>query len=333
MTESEKEPALDLLVVGAGPTGISIGAEAKRAGIERLLLLDRGALTASLLGFPTYMTFFTTRERMEIGGLPFTSPDVKPDRKQALAYYRAVVKHYSLPVATHEEVLEIARHGERFSVRCRSAGGERIRRARAVAIATGYFGNPRRLGVPGEDHPWIHSRYIDPFPHFDEDVVIVGGGNTAAETALELWRSGARVTIVHRGETLKPTLKYWLKPDVENRIAEGSIDALFGANVRSFGDRRVEVDQGGEPRTLRADAAYVLIGYRPESALLSSAGIELDDESLVPVFDEATGETNVAGLYVAGAIQAGLNTNRIFIDNSRDHSERIVAAVAARLGA
>lgn len=333
MTGPSSDPALDLLVVGAGPTGISLGAESIRAGIDRVLLVDRGPLTASLLGFPTYMTFFTTRERLEIGDLPFTSPDAKPDRKQALAYYRAVVRHYDIPVATHEEVVRIERRDDRFEVATRSADGELVRPARAVAIATGYFDNPRRLEVPGEDQSWVRCRYKDPYPHFDEHVVIVGGGNSAAEAALELWRSGARVTIVHRGPTLKQTIKYWLKPDIENRIAEGSIEALLGATVRSFDDHRVEIDRGDERLVLRADAAYVLIGYRPDSELLSRAGIELDPVGLVPTFDPESGETNVPGLYVAGAIRAGLDTNRIFIDNSRDHSVGIVRAVAARRAA
>jgi thioredoxin reductase (NADPH) len=327
---------LDLLVIGAGPTGIAIGAEARQAGFD-VLLVDRGPLTAAIQGYPTFMEFFTTRDRLEIAGIPFTIPEDKPTRRQALAYYRLVVERFGIPLALYEEVLGVEREGETFRVLSEKNGEVRERReyrARAVALATGYFGNPVRLGVPGEDLPWVHSRYREPYPHFAQDVVIVGAGNTAAEAALDLWRNGARVTLVHRGAQMKPGVKYWLKPDIENRIEEGSIAGRFETLVTAFvPGGGVEVLTPAGPDLLRADAAYVLVGYRPEADFERRCGVELDPVTLVPAFDPETCESNVPGLYVAGTIQAGRATDRIFIENSRDHGPKIVAHLKTRLAA
>ena len=331
MSESRDESQpLDLLVVGAGPTGIAIGAEARRAGLS-FLLVDRGPLVANLLAFPTFMRFFTTRDLLEVGGIPFAVPDDKPDRRQAITYYQSVARAYNLPLAPHEEVIGISPEKAVFSVRSRVQDGERTRRSKAVALATGYFQNPRRLGVEGEDQPWVSYRYFEPYAHFGERVVVVGGGNSAAETALELWRNGARVSLVHRGPTLKPSIKYWLKPDAENRIAEGSIEAHFSSTVARFGNHEVEIESPGGRRSLSADAVYILIGYTPEMELLRRSGVEVEDETLVPVCDVETCESNVKGLYLAGTLQAGRRTDKIFIENSRDHGVRIVAHLQSRL--
>lgn len=328
MTSTEQ---LDLLVVGAGPTGIAIGAEARHAGLSALLV-DRGPLVASLVDYPSEMLFFTTRERLEIAGIPFTIPEEKPNRRQAIAYYQAVAARFGLAVSLQEEIVSIEPLADGgFRVRGHGRQGKTERSARAVAIATGYYSWPKRLGVPGEELEWVRSRYREPWRHFGESVVVVGGGNSAVEAALDLWRHGARVTIVHRGAELKPTIKYWVKPDVENRIEEGSIAALLRARVVAFEPGAVRIERGGEELRVPADAAYVLIGYRPEVELSRSAGVRVDDESLVPEFDPATCETNVPGLYVAGTIQAGRETNRIFIENSRDHGERIVRHLRKRL--
>jgi thioredoxin reductase (NADPH) len=315
---------LDLLVVGAGPTGIAIGAEARKAGMD-FLLVDRGPLVANLLAFPTFMRFFTTRDLLEVGGIPFSVPDDKPDRRQAITYYQSVARAFDLPLAAHEEVTGIRRENGVFAVSSRSADGKLIRWTKAVALATGYFQNPRRLGVEGEDQAWVRYRYLEPYAHFGERVAVVGGGNSAAETALELWRNGAKVTIVHRGPTLKPSIKYWLKPDAENRIEEGSIEACFSSTVVRFGDREVEIESPEGRRRLAAKAAYILIGYTPEVDLLRQSGVELDDETLVPVCNVETCESNVPGLYLAGTLQAGRRTDKIFIENSRDHGARIVS--------
>lgn len=322
------EPLLDLLVVGAGPTGIAIGAEARRSGLS-VLLVDRGPLTAAIQGFPTFMQWFTTRDRLGIAGIPFSIPDDKPSRRQTLVYYREVVRHFQIPLALHETVTAVEREADGSF---RVVSGKAVRRARAVALATGYFGNPRKLGVPGEDLPWVSSYYKEAYPHFDQDVVIVGGGNTAAETALDLWRNGARVALVHRRGALKPGVKYWLKPDLENRIGEGSIPAHFDTTVEAFlpeGAVRVATPAG--PRLLPAQAAYVLIGYSPDAGLERACGIAVEDGTLIPSFDPQTCESNVPGLYVAGTLQAGRWTDRIFIENSRDHGELIVRHLLPRL--
>jgi len=323
------DDVLDLLVVGAGPTAIAIGAEAVKADLD-VLLVDRGPLCGAINDFPTGMTFFTTRDKLEIAGIPFAIPDDKPDRRQALTYYQGVARAYDLPLALYEEVIEARRDGDLFRVRSRKDGEEQERRARAVALATGYFGHPKRLGAPGEELPWVHHRYLEPYRHFGQRVVIVGGGNSACETALDLWRNHVQVTMVVRKPDLKPTVKYWVRPDVWNRIEEGSIEARFGTAVREFRDRG-EVIVGpsddaaeGDLETLHADAVYVLIGYLPDAELERRCGVELDAETLEPTFDPESCESNVPGLYVTGTLQAGRDTGRIFIENSRDHGERIV---------
>jgi thioredoxin reductase (NADPH) len=323
---SSEVETLDLLVVGAGPTGIAIGAEACRNGLS-VLVVDRGPLTAAIQGYPIFMEFFTTRDRLEIADVPFTIAEDKPTRRQALAYYRAVVDRYKVPLALYEEVQEVRKEGEEFVV----PTAKRTLRARAVAIATGYFGQPRKLGVPGEDLPWVSYRYREAYPHFQQDVVIIGAGNTAAEAALDLWRNGARVSIVHRGPHLKPGVKYWLKPDMENRIAEGSIPARFHTVVRAFRDGEgVEVQGPGGVEMLPAQAAYILAGYTPDADFERRCGVEIDPETLIPTFDPETCESNVPGLYVAGTLQAGRWTDRIFIENSRDHGPKIVEHLKRR---
>jgi len=325
---------LDLIVVGAGPTGIAIGAEARRQGLS-VLLVDRGPLTAAIQGYPTFMEFFTTRDRLEIAHVPFSIPDVKPTRRQALAYYRMVVEHYDVPLALYEDVLEVRKEGEEFAVHTRrQLQGERTLRARSVALATGYFFNPRRLGAPGEDLPWVAHNYKEPYQNFGQSVVVVGAGNTAAEAALDLWRNGVKVTLVHRGSALKPGVKYWLKPDMENRIEEGSIPALFNTVVRAFlPEGGIEVSTPDGPRVLPAQAAYVLIGYQVDADFERRCGVEVEAETLIPAHDPETCESNVPGLYVAGTLQAGRWTDRIFIENSRDHGPKIIAHLKSRLAA
>lgn len=326
------ETVHDLLVVGAGPTGIALGAEARRRDLD-VLVVDAGALTAAILDFPTDMVFFTTRDKLEIVDVPFTITEEKPSRRQALRYYRAVAERYRLPLALHERVTALRPEGDLFVVATEGRHGRRLHRARTVALATGYFHRPRRLGVPGEDLPWVHHRYREPYAHHGEHVAIVGGGNSGSEAALDLWRNGARVTLVHRGAGLRPTVKYWLKPDVENRIEEGSIAALFATAVVAFedpGTLRLRGADGAE-RTLAVDAAYVLVGYDPDLDLARSAGVTVDPVTSVPAFDPGTGESDVPGLYLVGTVRAGRDTNRVFIENSREHATQVADAVRRRL--
>lgn len=341
-TPTERPEVLDLLVVGAGPTGIAIGAAARRRDLS-VLVMDQGPLVASLQAYPTDLEFFTTRERLEIADVPFTIAEVKPNRRQALVYYREVVNRYDVPLALYEKVERVVRPAETgdadglFRVESVAEGGyPRVTRARAVAIATGYFWTPKLLGVPGEELPWVRLRYVEPYPHMGRRVMVVGGGNSAAKNALDLWRNGAHVTLVHRRAALKPSVKYWIKPDIENRIAEGSIDGRFESRVVAFHDgaqRRVELEgAGGGRETIPVDTVYVQIGYVPDVELQRAAGIEVDPESAIPTFDPDTCETNVPGLYVAGTVQSGRHTNRIFIENSRDHGVKITEHLRERLG-
>ena len=323
----------DLLIVGAGPTGIAIGAEARKAGLDAILV-DRGQLTDAILKFPTYMTFFTTRDKLEIAGLPLTVPQEKPTRQDALLYYRAVAAKYDLELALYEEVLQARRVGDGFVVTTRADGQTRERRAKAVVLATGYFNQPLSFTIPGAELPFVHRYYTEPYRHFKEDVVLIGGGNSACETALDLWRNQAgRVTMVVRGSKLKAGVKYWVRPDVENRIAEGSIAAHFNSTVVKILDhpRRVEVrDAAGNTTLIPAAAVYAFIGFQPDAELERRCSIEVDPVTLVPKFNSETCESNVPGLYIAGTIQAGLDTGRIFIENSREHAPRIVAHIKSR---
>jgi thioredoxin reductase (NADPH) len=321
----------DLIVVGAGPTGIAIGARARQRALD-VLLIDRGPLAASLVGFPTYMSFFTTRDLLEIADVPFAISHEKPTRREALSYYRAVAQLYELPLALFENVESVQATGGRFEVTS-VAGKRRVsRRSRFIALATGYFHRPRQLGVLGEEQAWVRHRYLEPYGHFRQHVAVIGGGNSAAETALDLWRNHVRVTVIHRRSEVKKTVKYWVKPDFENRVDEGSIATRLDSTVERFGDHRLILATPEGPEELEVDAAYVLVGYEPDAGMMRDCGIEIDDKTLEPSFDADSCESNVPGLYVAGTLQAGRDLGRIFIENSREHADRIVEHVAGRLG-
>lgn len=321
-----------MLVVGAGPTGIAVAAEARRAGFTAALL-DRRGVCGALGDFPHDMTFFTTRDKLEIADMPFGIPEDKPNRRQAISYYQGVVRHYRLAVMAGEEATAIERRPDGLFVTTsrRAAdrpgeGAERSWPSRTVVLAQGYFDRPRRLAVPGEERPWVSLRYREPWGHYQQHVLVVGAGNTAAEAALDLWRHGAKVTLVHRGQKIKATVKYWLAPDLENRIAEGSIAASFETRVTAFeADGTVRLAGPEGERAIAVDAAYVLIGYDPETELARAAGVAFDDVDSYPSFDKETCESNVPGLYVTGTLQAGRFTNRLFIENTRDHGTRVVA--------
>ena len=331
MPTSDGTKSLDLLIVGAGPTGLAIGAEARRAGLEALLV-DRGPMLANLLDFPTYMTFFTTRDLLEVAGIPFAIPQDKPDRRQAVAYYHSIARQFELDIAPHEEVLSAHQEGDAFEVISTRAGVEIHRTAKAVALATGYFHRPNGLGVPGEERSWVHSRYVEPYGHYGESIVVIGGGNSALEAALDLWRNGARVTLVHRGESVKKTVKYWVRPDFENRVAEDSIAVRYQSRVVAFDNKSVRIETPSGIERIEAQAAYILIGYLPDVDLQRRFGIEIDPETLVPSFDPDSCQTNIPGVYVAGTLQAGRDTGKIFIENSRGHGIRIVQHLCRRLG-
>jgi thioredoxin reductase (NADPH) len=327
----------DLVIVGAGPAGLSTAIAARQRGLD-YLVLEKGVLVNSIYHFPTQMVFFTTPELLEIGGLPLVSPYDKPTRVEALRYYRRVADTFGLSVALGEEVVAVDREpqpggGPAFRLETRAGGGEqRTHLARALVLAIGYYDHPNLLGVPGESLPHVSHYYRDAHACYRQRVVVVGGKNSAAETSLELHRAGASVTLVHRRPRLGDSIKYWVKPDLENRIAEGSIAARFETEVVEIRPDAVVVRpvSGGATESIPADAVFLMTGYHADSELLRRAGVELDARTGVPVYDAATFETNVANLFVAGGVVAGKDTAPIFIENGRFHGEAIVRTLADR---
>jgi thioredoxin reductase (NADPH) len=339
----------DLLIVGAGPSGLAAAIAAKQHGVD-YQVIEQGVLVNSIFRFPPQMVFFTTPELLEIGGLPFVSPYDKPTRAEALRYYRAVVDTYDLPITFDETVLSIARENESvFALETRSGRGvRRVRHARYVVIAIGYYDHPVMLGIPGEDLPHVRHYYAEPHVHYRQRVVIVGGGNSAAESALEMFRAGAHVTLVHRAPTLKSTIKYWVRPDIDNRIKEGSIVGRFGRCVKEIRPTSVVlVGSGGlaspmlagdgpsesaavADEEVPADAVYLLTGYRADTDLMCRAGVRLNERQ-APLHNPETFETNVPGLFIAGGAIAGVDTGTIFIENGRFHGTKIVEEIARRL--
>ncbi|MCM2256509.1 MAG: YpdA family putative bacillithiol disulfide reductase [Vicinamibacteria bacterium] len=342
---------LDLAIVGAGPAGLATAIAAREAGL-RALVIDKGLLVNSIFHFPRNQVFFTTPELLEIGGLPFVTPYEKPTRVEALRYYRRVADHFGLDMKLGRRVLSIDRGDAGFVLQLgpaappsgfATAAGPDLHPdaepavealpARNVVIATGYYDTPNRLGVPGEDLPHVAHYYAEAHAYYQQRVVVVGGKNSAALAALDLHRHGAHVTLVHRGLRLSDSVKYWIKPDIENRIRQGAIAARFGSRVIAIHPDRVETETADalhENESLPADAVFLLTGYRPDPRLLRSVGVEVDAATARPRHDEATFETNVGGLFVAGSIVSGSETNRTFIENGRFHGERIVATIVAR---
>jgi thioredoxin reductase (NADPH) len=327
----------DVLIIGAGPAGLAAAIAAARNGLT-YQVIEKGALVNSLLHYPTEMVFFTTPELMEIGGMPFVSPYDKPTRLEALRYYRRVTEAYKLDVQFDETVVAIAHEDGipdpdgSFVVDTHSARGvRRSFRGRAVVIATGAYDIPNRIDVPGEDLPHVSHYYTQPHPFFRKRVLIVGGKNSAAEAALDLYRAGAHVTLLHRGSALGGSIKYWVKPDIENRIKEGAIAALFDTSIVEIRPTDVLVEHGGAFSEIDADAVFLLTGYRSDTSLLRNAGVDINPATCGPVFNPETFETNVPGLYVAGAVVAGVQSGTIFIENGRFHGQQVIDAILTRL--
>ena len=322
----------DLLIVGAGPAGLATAIAAHKAGLD-YAVLEKGALVESIFRFPRQMTFFTTPDLLEIGGLPFVTPYEKPTQGEALRYYRRVADTYDLRLELGGQVTRLEREGDLFRLGVRDARGAATRCSRHVVLATGYYDHPNRLGVPGEDLPHVSHYWTEAHAYYRRPVVVVGGKNSAAIAALELHRAGAHVTLVHRRDRLADGIKYWIKPDIENRIKEGSIAARLETLLVGIEPAHVRVRGPEGDSTLPADAVFLLTGYHPDVSLLRGAGVNIDESSLKPDLDMQTLETNVPGLFVAGALASGRETSRIFIENGRFHGEAIVAAILARAGA
>jgi bacillithiol disulfide reductase len=320
---------LELVIVGAGPSGLATAIAAHEAGLA-YEVVEKGVLVNSIFHFPRHMTFFTTADLLEIGGLPFVSPYEKPTQMEGLKYYRRVTEAYGLRVTLGEEIHAVARAGRKFAVKSRNADGEECtRHARNLVFATGYYDHPNYLGVPGEDLPHVSHYYTEPHAFFQRDVVVVGGRNSAAIAALELYRAGARVTLVYRGASLSGSIKYWIKPDIENRIKEKAIAARLAARVLEIRERSVRIQSVSGPEELPADQVFLLTGYHPDTRLLEAVGVRVDRETLVPDHDPQTMETNAKGVYLAGAVASGCHTSRIFIENGKFHGQAIVKAIVA----
>jgi thioredoxin reductase (NADPH) len=322
---------LDVLIIGAGPAGLAAAIAATKAGLS-YQVVEKGALVNSLLHYPTEMVFFTTPELMEIGGLPFTSPNDKPSRMEALRYYRRATDTYKLDVVFDETVESISRDGDAFVVEAQDKWKQRrTPRARTIVLATGAYDFPNVIGVPGEDLPHVSHYFTAPHPFYRKRVVIVGGKNSAAEAALDLYRAGAHVTIVHRRAALGESIKYWVKPDIENRIKEGSVAARFNTHVIEITPTHVLVERDGAREDIPADGVFLLTGYISDNRLLRAAGIEIDPETCGPVHNPDTFETNVPGIYVIGAMVAGKASGRIFIENGRFHGQVAIDRIAASM--
>jgi|SRR5690242_698434 len=316
---------LDLVVIGAGPCGLAVGVEAKRAHLT-CSLFDKGPVVSSLLHYPLYMTFFSTPDKLEIG-VPFVTAGDKPTRREALAYYRRVAEHFELDVRQYHRVERVARIPEGFELVARHPGADEPEtiRSRHVVYATGYFETPSPLGVPGEGLPHVSHFFVEPHPYWQQRVVIVGGGNSAVEAALELTRVNAQVTMVHFLGDLDRGVKPWVLPDITNRVKEGRVAVRWCSRVVEITRSHVVVrrDPDGETTTVPADFVLALTGYRADLTLLRSIGVQVDEATGVPRHDPGTMETNVPGVYIAGVLSSGFDANKIFIENGREHGGRI----------
>jgi thioredoxin reductase (NADPH) len=328
----------DVIVVGAGPAGLASAIAAHKMGLS-CEVIERGALVNSILRFPTNMVFLTTPERLEVGGLPFVTPYAKPTRDETLRYYRRAADTYNLNVQFGVVVQSIQRAAgpdgaPLLAVETRHAhDGPSRRLARTVVVAIGAYERPNMLGVPGEDLPHVAHYYTEAHPYYRQQVVIVGGKNSAVETALELFRAGSHVTLVHRHAELGSGIKYWVRPDIENRIKEGSVVAHFETRVAEIRPTEVLVEHDGVQRVLPADAVLLLTGYHPDTTMLERFGIAVDATTMVPAHDPETYETNVPNLFVAGQVISGMRSGLIFIENGRFHGEMVIKEIARRLAA
>ena len=322
----------DVLVIGAGPTGLACAIDAQNVGLN-VVVVDKGCLTNSLFHYPAGMTFFTTPELLEIGNMPFSSPNQKPSRAEALEYYRKVTQHYKLDVRLYERVTGVTGSDGDFHVYTMDRFDRKIEhRARKLIVSTGYYDLPNKLGVPGEGLPKVSHYYNEPHPYFAQDVVVVGGKNSAAIAALDLYRHGARVTLVHRGAELHRHIKYWIKPDIENRIKNGEIAAHFRSTISEITEDSVTLETPGGVKVIRNNFVFALTGYQPDFTFIESMGVTLDaDNDRRPIFDSNTLESNVPGLYVAGVVVAGERTNEVFIENGRFHGAVIAADLARKM--
>jgi len=326
MTES-----FDALIVGAGPTGLACGIELQRRGVKTVIV-EKGCVVNSIYHYPTNMVFFTTPELLEIGNVPMTSLNEKPNRHEALKYYRRVAEHFKLDIRQYERVKRIEGADNAFDVHSTvHLGDKRVYRTRKIVLATGYYDIPNTLGVPGEELDKVLHYYKEPHPYYGHEVAVIGGQNSAAIAALELNQTGARVTLIHREGGISSHVKYWIRPNIENRIKSGEIRAYFQSHVLEILPDSIRVATPQGEKTLKNDFVFAMIGYRPDLEFLSATGISLESSTQKPRTNPATLESERPGIYLAGVIVAGMHTNEIFIENGRFHGRQIAESIAARL--
>jgi thioredoxin reductase (NADPH) len=322
-----------VLVVGAGPTGLACAIEAQKAGF-RVVVVDKGCLCNSLFHYPAHMTFFTTSERLEIGGIPFPSPNAKPTRDEALQYYRLVAAYYKLDVRQYRMVKRVDGADGAFGVHTEDRFGRPgVFHARKLVISSGYYDLPNYMNIPGENLSKVHHYYNDPHPYFETDVAVIGGKNSAAIAALELWRSGARVTLIYRGPGITPNVKYWIKPDIENRIKDREVKAYFDTEVLEITPDAVLLKTPNGRLSIPNDFVFAMTGYHPDFNFLERLGVRFEGPDKLPLCNAETLESNIAGIYLAGVIVAGARTSEIFIENGRFHGRQIADALASNRNA
>lgn len=319
----------DVVIIGAGPCGLACGIEAGKQELS-YVILEKGNITESIRRYPVNMTFFSTAEMIEIGDVPFTSLNMRPNRTEALKYYRRVSDHFDLNIQLFTEVKDIARQGNNSFLVHTSRGDYACKK---VVLSTGYYDVPRKINVPGEDLPHVNHYYDEPYNYTRTNVVVVGGANSAIETALELYRNGVAVTLVHQFEKLDKTAKYWIVPDMENRIKKNEIKAIFNSKVTHITAEHVTIQNlsSGEQQQIPAEFVFLMTGYRPDADFLSKIGVHLLGDALIPEINEETFETNIQGIYVAGSIVGGEETAKIFIENGRTHGKNIMADIYKKL--
>ncbi len=319
---------LDVIIIGAGPIGMACGIEAKKAGVS-YAIFDKGCLVNSIYNYPKGMTFFSTSEKLEIGGVPFISHQPKPNRFEALEYYRRVATTWELSLNLYEKIESIIKESDTFLIK--SAKG--TYKAKAIIMATGFYDYPYLMGIEGEDLPKVKHYYDEPHPYFGQKLVVVGAANSAVDVALETFRKGAEVIMVIREDKIRESVKYWVRPDIENRIASGEIKAYFNSELTKITESTVEVRTPNGQISLKNDFVLAMTGYKPDFAFLESLGVQFhQDEFHTPIYKEETNETSAANVYIAGVVCGGLITNKWFIENSRVHAELIMKDILTKLG-
>ncbi|MCH7402846.1 YpdA family putative bacillithiol disulfide reductase [Belliella kenyensis] len=317
---------LDVLIIGGGPIGIACGIACEEAGL-RYVIVEKGVLTNSLYHYPLNMTFFSTSDKLEMGGVPFMSVSHKPTRTEALEYYRRVVEKWKLKINLYEKVEKMHHQGQAFEIKTSKC----IYQAKNIILATGFYDLPNLMNVPGEDLPKVKHYYKEPWPYIGQKVLVVGGANSAVDVALETWRKGAEVTMLLKGEGIDPNVKYWVKPDIENRIKEGSIKAFTSSLVKEIRENEVVIETPEGDVTIENDFVLAMTGYVPNFSLLDQLGVTLSiDEKRQPCYDQTNQESNIPGVYLAGVVCGGLNTREFFIENSIVHAEHIVSHILGK---